>query len=269
MRDPRHFQIAVVAALLLYGVSAIDFGISAGRILILLSTTALTQWVATRLTGAAFDPRSPVISGLSLGLLARSNSILLLVLAAIVAIASKFLIRSRRKAGGAGKHIFNPTNFALVFMVLLSGGKLWVSPDQWGNGATLSLFLGCAGMAVVHRAARSDVTWAFLGAYAAILVGRALWLGDPLSIALHGLNREALLIFAFFMISDPKTTPDSRAGRILYATLIAVGTAVVHFVLFRSNGLLWSLAVLAPSLPLIDRHFGPIAINGIALTHRP
>ena len=44
------------------------------------------------------------------------------------------------------------------------------------------------------------------------------------------------------MISDPKTTPDSRAGRIVFAALVALGAAYVQFKLFRTNGLLWSLA---------------------------
>ena len=71
------------------------------------------------------------------------------------------------------------------------------------------------GWLVVHRAARSDVTWAFLAAYAALaLRPRLRGSGDPLAIPLHQLESGAFLIFAFFMISDPKTTPDSRAGRI-------------------------------------------------------
>ncbi len=97
------------------------------------------------------------------------------------------------------------------------------------------------------------MTYAFLVFYVAILFGRALWLGDPLTIPAHQLQNGALLIFAFFMISDPKTTPDTRAGRVLFALLVACGAAFVHFVLFRTNGLLWSLAAFAPVVPLIDR----------------
>ena len=76
---------------------------------------------------------------------------------------------------------------------------------------------------MVNRAARSDVTLAFLVFYLALVVGRSLWLGEPLAIPLHRLQSGALLLFAFFMISDPKTTPDSRAGRILFAALVALG----------------------------------------------
>ena len=76
---------------------------------------------------------------------------------------------------------------------------------------------------MVNRAARSDVTYAFLAFYLAILFGRALWLGQPLAIPLHQLGSGGFLIFTFFMISDPRTTPDSRAGRILFALLVALG----------------------------------------------
>ena len=70
---------------------------------------------------------------------------------------------------------------------------------------------------------------------------------------MHRLESGALVLFAFFMISDPRTTPDSRTGRILFAALVAVGAGFVQFKLFRTNGLLWSLAVFSLAVPLIDR----------------
>ncbi|HEY2739753.1 MAG TPA: RnfABCDGE type electron transport complex subunit D, partial [Thermoanaerobaculia bacterium] len=105
----------------------------------------------------------------------------------------------------------------------------------------------------VNRAARSDVTYAFLFFYLAVLFGRALWLGQPSGIPLHQLGSGGFLIFTFFMISDPKTTPDSRAGRILFALLVALGAGFVHFILYRPNGLILALAALSPLVPLLDR----------------
>jgi enediyne biosynthesis protein E5 len=66
------------------------------------------------------------------------------------------------------------------------------------------------------------------------------------------LQSGALLLFTFFMISDPKTTPDSRSGRIFFALLVAAGAAYVQFMLYRNNGLLWSLAICSMLTPLID-----------------
>jgi enediyne biosynthesis protein E5 len=247
LRDPRLYQIAVLAALLLYGVLWLDFEVSAPQAALLLGTALLTQAACTRLWHLpAFDPRSALISGLSLCLLLRTSSLLLAVVAAVITIASKFVLRWH------GKHLFNPTNFGIVALMLLTE-RAWVSPGQWGNVAFFAFLMACLGGLVVQRAARADVTWSFLAFYLAVLFGRALWLGQPLAIPLHQLESGAFLLFTFFMISDPRTTPDSRAGRVLFALLVALGAGFVHFVLYRPNGLLLSLAFLSPLVPLLDR----------------
>jgi Na+-transporting NADH:ubiquinone oxidoreductase subunit NqrB len=245
--DPRYYQIVVLGSLLTYGVGWLDFGVGWDRIAVLLATALLTQLLCTRLWGlTSYDARSPLISALSLCLLLRTNDPALAVLAAVVTISSKFLIRVD------GKHIFNPTNLGLVVSMAMSNG-VWVSPGQWGNVAYFGFLLACVGSVVVNRAARSDVTYAFLGFYVATVVLRGLWLGDPLVIALHHLQNGAILLFAFFMISDPKTTPDSRMGRVIFALLVALGAAFIQFGLFRTNGLLWSLVVCSATVPLINR----------------
>ena len=245
--DPRIFQISALAGLLIYGMGWLEFEIGAMQAAVTLGGVLLTQWACSRLGKAErFDPRSALISGLSLCLLLRTNSLVLAAAGAVVTIAGKFTLRWR------GKHIFNPTNFGLVAMMLATNGAVWVSPGQWGNVAFFGFLMVCVGGLVVMRAARSDVTLAFLGFYLALMFGRSLWLGEPMMIPLHRLQSGALLLFAFFMISDPKTTPDSRAGRIVFAVLVAYGAWYVQFRLFRTNGLLWSLAGLSLAVPLID-----------------
>ncbi len=205
------------------------------------------QYVCTRLFGLPrFDAKSALISSLSLCLLLRTNFLVLASIAAIITIASKFVLRID------DRHVFNPTNFGIVVMILTTG-QVWVSPGQWGSGAILAFLFACLGGLVINRAARSDVTYAFLAFYAAIVFGRAWWLGDPMSIPLHQLENGAFLLFAFFMLSDPKTTPDSRAGRIVFALMVALGGGFVHFVLFQPNGLLWSLPICAMTTPLLNR----------------
>jgi enediyne biosynthesis protein E5 len=245
--DPRLYQIATLAGLLAYGVWWLDLEVKAWTAVVIIASVLAVQLACERLAGRPrFDPRSALISGLSLCLLLRTASPGMAVLAAVIAIASKFTLRVR------GKHVFNPTNFALVVMMLVTG-SVWVSPGQWGSGAVFAFLLASAGGLVVNRAARADVTCAFLVCYATLLISRSLWLGEPLAIPLHRLENGALVLFAFFMISDPKTTPDSRAGRLLFAALVALGAQVVQFWLFRTNGLLWSLAVCTLAVPLIDR----------------
>ena len=77
----------------------------------------------------------------------------------------------------------------------------------------------------MNRSARSDTSIAFIAAFAAILLARSLCLGEPMTIPIHRLQNGALMIFTFHMISDPKTTPNTRAGRILFACLVAAGAA--------------------------------------------
>ncbi len=246
-RDPRHYQILILSLLHLYSLLQLDFGIVIGRVPILLGIALATQafWTEQKRL-PRFDPRSPLISALSLSLLLRTESVFLAALAAVVTMSSKFLLRWR------GKHIFNPTNFGIVVMVLLTG-QAWVSPGNWGSGAWFGFLLACLGGVVVNRAARSDVTFAFLGFHASLLLLRAWWLGDPIGIPLHQLQSGALLIFAFLMISDPKTTPDSRAGRVLFALLVALGGYGVQFGLYRPNGLFYSLTFFCCLVPAIDR----------------
>jgi Na+-transporting NADH:ubiquinone oxidoreductase subunit NqrB len=245
-RDPRTYQILVLATLLAFGTLRLDLDVRPGIAVLLLATALGTQLAFSRLYARVpFEPRSALISGLSLCLLLRTGSWPLAALAAFLAISSKFLLRLR------GKHVFNPTNFAIVAVLLATGG-VWVSPGQWGSAAFFAFLLACLGGLVVNRAGRSDVSLAFAGSYASILFGRALWLGQPPAIPLHQLTSGALLIFTFFMISDPKTTPDSRAGRLVFGLLVALGAGFVQFMLFRPNALLLSLAFLSPVVPLLD-----------------
>lgn len=245
--DPRHYQIAVLGSLLVYGVTFLGFDVQAITAATLLASTLGVQWICGRIVGLPrFDGRSPLISGFSLCLLLRTESLLLAFAAAAITVGSKFLIRVR------GKHVFNPTNFGLVVALLLFDG-VWVSPGQWGTGAWLAFLLAGIGMLVTYRAERFDVTWAFLAAWALCLFGRAWYLGDPWSIPLRQIQSGAFLVFAFFMISDPKTTPDSRLGRVVYAACVAGLAAYIQFVLYQPNALILALVACAVWVPLLDR----------------
>ena len=239
--DPRPYQICVLSTLLLYGALALDFEVTLGRTAGVVGTALLVQLVCSRLWRLPrFDPRSALTTGLSLSLLMRSDQTGLLLLGACVAVASKFLIRRD------GKHVFNPSCLALVVMMAATSesGAVWVSAGQWGSAALFGFAVAGLGMLVLYRSARSDITWAFLFVYAAGRVARSMWLGEPLAIPLHGLQNGAFLVFAFFMISDPKTLPDSRAGAWSFARWLSPAARSLRPPVRRStapNGLLWSL----------------------------
>ncbi len=245
-RDPRVYQICILGALLLYGFGYLGFEFNPWLSLLIITTTLASQYFfSTLLRLPRFDPKSALISGLSLVLLLRTDVLIFGFAAGVLAIGSKFLIRWR------GKHIFNPTNFALAVLVL-AADRDWVSPRQWGDFAYFAFLVACLGMLVINRARRADVTLTFLLAYATLLFTRAIWLGDPITIPAHQLQSGALLIFAFFMLSDPKTTPNSNLGRVLFGFMVACATAFAQFWCYRSDATLFALIACAPLVPVID-----------------
>ena len=209
--DARHFQIVALSSLLLVNFTWIDFGAKPLYSALAILSALATQAVCSRLAGLPnIDLRSPLITGLSLSLLLRADAPWLPALAGVIAIASKFIFRLD------GKHIWNPAGFAIVVLLFTQHG-VWISPGQWGTSIWLAALLVFFAILVLQAAQRSDIALFFLGSHAALLVARAVWLGDPLAIPLHQLQSGSLLIFAFFMISDPRTAPDSRLGRLLFA----------------------------------------------------
>ncbi|MDZ7644481.1 MAG: RnfABCDGE type electron transport complex subunit D [Woeseiaceae bacterium] len=247
LSDPRFFQVAVLAGLVTGGALLVDIGIRWQHAAIILLTAEAMQFAGSRVTGLRhFDPRSALITALSLTMLLRTDTAWLAAAAAAIAVGSKFVLRVR------GKHLFNPANAGIVGTMWLADGA-WISTGQWGSGVLVALLLACLGLIVLSRARRAETTLAFLAVFAGLLVGRALWLGDPLAIPLHHLQNGALLIFAFFMISDPKTTPDAPAGRWLYGALVAAVAFAIQFICYQPYGPVLALAGSAPLVPLIDR----------------
>lgn len=263
IRDPRLFQIAALSLLIAYGLGWLRFDLRPAHLLAIAISVLATQAALTKIVGLPrFDPRSALVTGLSLSLLLRTGSIATASLAGAVAIGSKFLIRWN------GRHIFNPAAFAICAMLLLRDDA-WVSAGQWGGTAFFGFLILCMGGFVASRALRSDVALAFLGFYAALVIGRSLWLGDPLAVPLHRLQTGALLVFAFFMISDPKTTPTTRPARIGFAALVASVAAVIAFGFFGTNAPIWAVVLCAPLVPWFDRLSSPQRALALQLQNSP
>lgn len=247
MTDPRFYQIATLSLLVAWGSTTLGFGIRIENALAIVTTALATQWFGSRLAGLPrFDPLSAIITSLSLTLLLRTDLMALASLAAALAIGSKFLLRANNK------HIFNPANFAIVVLMLASD-RAWISSGQWGSTSLLAVLLIGLGLLVISRAKRFETTLFFLGGWAVLVFARAAWLGDPLAIPLHQLQNGALLVFAFFMISDPVTAPNTAAGRAIFGTLVATVAYVIQFHFYLPSGPVLALIGCALTVPIIDR----------------
>lgn len=247
LQDARLFQIAFLATLLSIGALARDFALLPAQMALAFAAGLATQsfWIRTLAIGHR-GVLSAVITCFGLSILLRADSLWVHPLAACVAISSKFVLRVQ------GKHVYNPANLGVMFALLALPGA-WVSPGQWGQDVALAAWFVVLGGLVTQRARRADVAWVFLAAYFGLVAVRVLALGQPWAILFHQLANGGLLLFAFFMISDPMTIPNRHGARVGYAIVVALVAFAWHFALFRPNGLVWALFLCTPLVPLIDR----------------
>jgi enediyne biosynthesis protein E5 len=244
--DPRLFQIFALGSLLATGAWRRDFSLRPAQIVLTFAAALATQRLTWRFyPPAARSYRSAIITALSLTLLLRADNLLVHPIAAAAAIASKSFLRIH------GKHIFNPATLGIVVALVLLPGS-WVSPGQWGSDIALAGWFVAIGALVTQRASRGDVSWSFLGFFLGGVALRVAWLGQRWAVWAHQLSSGALLLFAFFMISDPMTAPNRRGARIAHAAVVAAIAYAWQFSLYRTNGLIWALFAASFAVPLWD-----------------
>ena len=247
-RDARVFQIVFLALLLMTGVLLRDFAIQPLQVALTFGAGLATQafWLE-RLGLKHRGMLSAVVTCCGLSLLLRSDTLWVHPLAAAFAMSSKFVLRVRRQAS------VQPGESRRHRAPLRCCPEPGCRPGQWGNDLALAVWFLMLGTLVTQRARRLDVSWVFLGAFLGLVALRVLLLGQSWSIWWHQLGNGALLLFAFFMISDPMTIPNRCEARVAYAIMVAIGAIVWQYVLFRPNALIWSLFLLTPLVPLFDR----------------
>jgi enediyne biosynthesis protein E5 len=244
--DARVFQILFLGSFLGIGALLRDFAIRPEQVAATFLVAILVQGIGNAATGAGdAGLKSACVTALGLSLLLRSSEAWVHPAAAAIAIGAKFVVRVR------GKHLFNPANLGVIVALVAFPGS-WVSAGQWGHDVALAGWILVLGLAVVARATRSDTSLAFLAIWLGAIGVRVLWLGQSGAVFLHQLESGALLLFTFFMISDPKTTPDRRSARILHAAVVAALAFEWQFGLFRPNALLWALFLASPLVPVLD-----------------
>ena len=242
--DPRWLQISFLSVFIIAGVW--QQVVPWSEPILVLAAALTAQALLGRWKKA---PRghllSGVITGLGVSLLLRSDLAWLPPLVAAGALLSKFLIRIR------GKHVFNPANGGIAIAMLVTP-HAWCSPSQWTESSVQLLWIAALGMVVVVRSLRSDVSLAFLLSWVGLKLARIFYLNDSVTVLLHQLSIASLIIFTFFMISDPRTTPDHRGGRIAYAFAVALLAMFIQHKLWIVNAPIWALFFLSPLVPLID-----------------
>lgn len=273
LADPRDYQILFLSLFLLLGIGTRDWTLRPDLILVVTGTCLVTQWIggwvwsscknnlqlfftkrddSTQPLNASWEHppkpssfKSALITALSLSLLLRADGYTTMILAGTLAILSKFILQIR------GKHFFNPANFGIISVLILTN-EAWVSPGQWGDdGWYALLFAGTGGM-VLKRVGRWDTTAAFLGIYALLEAIRNLWLGWTWDVFGHRLMSGSFLLFALFMITDPRSIPNARMGRLLWAGCIAILTFILRNQFFISTAVFWALFALAPLTVVLD-----------------
>jgi Na+-transporting NADH:ubiquinone oxidoreductase subunit NqrB len=266
IRDARLFQISFLFLFLLLGFYTRDWTLRPEIICVAIGTCGalqigvqavgrkLQEHTDSRLfveSGPLLTPSfllSPLITSLGLSLLLRMDHFSTMIIASAFAILSKSVFQVR------GKHIFNPANFGIV-ATLLCTSDAWVSPGQWGEEGWYALLFLAAGGLVVGKVGRWDTTIAFLGTYAGLEAARNIWLGWTWDVWAHRLMSGSLLMFAFFMITDPRSIPNARIGRLIWALSIATLTFILRNYFFISTAVFWSLFALAPLTIVLDRVF--------------
>lgn len=255
--DARHYQVLFQLTFLLYGIFALEWTIPLMRVnIVILSCLAVQAvWIHFK-TKDWTSLKSALVSAMSICLMMQANSMWTFVLAAVLSIASKFFLRIN------GKHVFNPTNFGICMSVILTGDA-WISPGQWGSDAMLLFGVGLCGLVVLLRVKRLDTAFAFLLTFLGLMFARnILYLGWPMDFFFHQLNAGSLLLFTFFMITDPVQTPRSQTARMLWA--VATGILAYYMATkwwytswgsFYSAAPIWALLFLSPLVPVLDRFF--------------
>lgn len=257
--DARWFQIVFLASLLVFGALARDFALTGAQVALTftaaLATQAAWQWGLKLPQRARWGGYlSAIVSSFGISILVRADSLWVHPLLAAIAMSSKYLVR----AGPVDcrSHIANPANLAAFAAWYWMPGA-WLSPGQWGSESLAALWFLALGGLVTQRIKRWDISLTFLAAWSTLLAARVIWLDYSAEVGwgmwTQQISSGATLLFAFFMISDPMTTPQRRSARVAYAVTVATAAFVWQFVLHKPHGLIVTLFAASALVPIINR----------------
>ena len=264
--DPRDYQILFLTSFLTLGVINRDWTLHWSQILLIISFCLLTQILLDSVTKQNKNPilftqdenifswlnyfnlqgvKSALITSLGLSLLLRVNHPTTLIFAGVCAIASKFIFKSH------GKHFFNPANFGII-AVLIFTNDAWITPGQWGSDWWYVLLFFATGAMVLQKVGRWETTAVFLAVYGGLEGIYNYYLGWNIDVLFHQLMSGSLLVFAFFMLTDPRSIPNAKTGRIIWSIVIAILGFILGNLFYINNAIFWSLFIISPLTTIVD-----------------
>lgn len=213
------------------------------------------------------------ITGLAVAMLLYSGDRLLpIIFASMVAIASKATFRI--KVGGRPRHFLNPSNFGITVTLLLFPWVGIAPPYHFSENLSgmgywiLPAFICVSGTLINLRfTSRLPLILGWWGGFLAQAVIRNLLLGTALMGALNPMTGVAFVLFSFYMISDPATTPFGARRQVFFGALVAAvyGLLVAVHIAF---GLFFALTAVtgARGLAYLVRSFRPAAVSSRVAT---
>ena len=241
------YQYMIVFLIVLSLVSVFFYGFGAAALIPVLiaviATTLLDLFIEYFKTKQWVFPQSALISGLFIGgLLTQGLQWHIYVLAGIIAILSKHLIKIQQK------HIFNPANFGILLVSMIFG----VSHTWWVSSPLV--FVLIFGIFIIWRLRRFDLAVSFLVSYYLINSIAELIGGSTFNDVLYTvINGGVVYFFSMYMLIEPKTNPTSgKKQRIIYGILVAILFIALHFYI-PQHDLPLALAIGNIFVPILNR----------------
>jgi Na+-translocating ferredoxin:NAD+ oxidoreductase RnfD subunit len=165
---------------------------------------------------------SAYITGISVGILIRSPAFWPFALCSLISITSKYVLRVR------GRHVWNPSNFGVSFLLFLAGDIVASLSIQWGNFLLPMIVIWALGSVIIWRLRRFHITGTYLVSFLLFALLRAWMTGNPWQSEIAPITGPEYQLFIFFMITDPKTTVRGKMGQCLVAFSIAAVEMVMR-----------------------------------------
>lgn len=151
-----------------------------------------------------------------------------------------------------GKHFLNPSNVAVVAGLLFFPYLTHTTPNQWGNAWWIGVLMTIFGLLIALRVKRIVIPLFFIPVYS---LYHYIFISNNLHNIFAILISGSFLLFIYFMMTDPRTTPSKVSNQILYAILIATLTFAFELLFgFREINMFLALFITSLFIPLI-RYF--------------